>query len=217
MATVQLYVDGCDVSFDPATADNVRANLVAVDGRTHILRPGDTMSLGSAPVLDGTGCLALRVTRGGAWAAATPPSVSDAVRRSWVPVSGSLPAARDAAAQLVAALEELTRGGLTPGQALARLLPGGGGIAEGSPADWWLVPGGPLADLRAMAQPRHVVEGGWRVGRAPDVRTAPWHGGRRAQPLALGDPSPVPSVTGLPPQAVARHSPYGGGTGWTHR
>ena len=55
----ELYVDGCDVSFDPAKVDNVRANLVSVGGRTYLLRPGDTRSLGSAPVLDGRDCLAL--------------------------------------------------------------------------------------------------------------------------------------------------------------
>lgn len=130
---VQLYVDGCDVSFDPARAENVRANLAAVDGRTCVLRPGDTRSLGPAPVLDGRGCLALRAPRG--------------------PAQG-----------LIAALRQLAAEGLTPGQAISRLLPAGGGITEGDPADWWLVPGGPLARLDALAGPRHVVEGGCRVG-----------------------------------------------------
>jgi len=130
MPAAQIYVDGCDVCLDPCTAHNVRANLVAVDGLTYLLPPGDTRSLGPAPVLDGRECLAL-------------PAGSDRV---------------------LAELHRLVRHGRTPGQAIAQALPGAGRIAEGTPADWWLVPGGPLADPSALRRPRHIVKGGVRVG-----------------------------------------------------
>lgn len=161
MPTVQLYVDGCDVCFDPARTENVRANLAAVGGRTYLLRPGDAASLGPAPVLDGRGCLALRAP--GAWGAWAATAVAAGLRRR---PAAALAAIEDGGgpAALAGELERLVGEGLTPGEALARLLPAGGGIVEGAPADWWLVPGGPLADVRAMARPRHVVEGGGRIG-----------------------------------------------------
>ncbi len=54
-----LYVDGCDVSLDPAAAHNVRCNLGMRGARLWLLRPGDTRALGPGTVLDGRGCLAL--------------------------------------------------------------------------------------------------------------------------------------------------------------
>lgn len=132
MPQAQLYVDGCDISLDPATAENVRANLAAVGGRTYILRPGDVRSLGSAAVLDGRGCLALGIAL--------------------------------VAQDVLEELERLVRAGSRPGRAMAEKLPRGARIVEEAPADWWLVPGGPLADITALRRPRHIVRGGVRVG-----------------------------------------------------
>lgn len=137
MSGIQLYVDGCDVCLDPRTAHNVRANLAAVDGVAHLLRPGDTRSLGPAPVLDGRLCLAL---------------------------SGGDPSGPGAPGALCRAALRLVAGGTRVGEALALLLPRGGGLREGGVADWWLVPGGPLADAAALARPRHIVVGGMWVG-----------------------------------------------------
>ncbi len=140
--SVPLYVDGCDVSLDPATTDNVRANLAALAGCTHLLRPGDVSVLGQGPVLDGRGCLALRLPSG-LWAASGPAEALEA---------------------LLADLGRALAGGATPGTALARVLPGRGAVVEGAPADWWLVPGGPLANIEALRRPRHVVVAGRRLG-----------------------------------------------------
>lgn len=140
--TAQLYVNGCDVSLDPVTTYNVRANLAALAGRTHLLRPGDVSVLGQAPVLDGRGCLALRLPPG-LWGAAGP---------------------TEALEELLAGLRRALAGGATPGAALTRVLPGRGAVVEGAPADWWLVPGGPLADIDALRRPRHVVVAGRRLG-----------------------------------------------------
>lgn len=194
---VDLYVDGCDVSFDPARVDNVRANLVSVEGRTYLLRPGDTRSLGPAPVLDGRDCLALPglidcdgagraadvglgVTAivGGArgpwrsphqpsgWVVALPPGES---ALEWYRTGRLLAGGPD----LHGTLEAHVAAGLTPGEAIvcATLRPGAllgtdppvGCIGDGSAADWVLVPGGPLRDIRALRRPRHVVMGGVRV------------------------------------------------------
>ena len=192
-----LYVDGCDVSFDPARVDNVRANLVSVEGRTYLLRPGDTRSLGPAPVLDGRDCLALpglidsagdgrtadvatgvTAVVGGAagcwrhpprprgWVVGPPPGIS---ALQWHRLGRLLAGGPD----LHAMLEALVAAGLTPGEAIAcaTLRPGAlldvdpplGRIGEGAAADWILVPGGALRDVRVLRRPRHVVIGGVRI------------------------------------------------------
>lgn len=191
-----LYVDGCDVCFDPATAHNVRANLGAVGGRTHLLRPGDTQALGPGEVLDGRGCLALPALvdgggrlpvagvmapfRDGPRPHAVCPLLADLARREGeqrAAVAATVVAAWHhagcrvlagtpcGAGSLVDELEWLVRGGLTPGEALgAATAQWGAHIAEGGPADWLIVAGGPLARIAALRCPRHVVAGGVRVG-----------------------------------------------------
>ena len=194
---VDLYVDGCDVSFDPARVDNVRANLASVQGRTYVLRPGDTGSLGPAPVVNGRDCLALpglidcdgagcpadiaagvtavvdgapgpwrRPPRPREWVVGLPPGAS-------VPQWHRLGRLLAHGPDLHAMLQALVTAGLTPGEAIlcATLRPGAlldadpplGRIADGAAADWILVPGGPLRDIRALRRPRHVVIGGARV------------------------------------------------------
>ena len=131
----ELYVDGCDVCLDPVTAHNVRANLAVVAGRVWVLRPGDGVSLGAAPVLDGLGCLALYAP----WEAA------------------------GATADFLDRLRPWMAAGCSPGEAIARAAEAAGGvpaIRDGGPADLWLVPGGPLCDPTALANPRFVVREG---------------------------------------------------------
>lgn len=129
-----LYVDGCDVCLDPVTAHNVRANLVVVAGRVWLLPPGARPAPGGTPVFAGGGCLALYAP----WADTPPPTLAER-------------------------LETLVAAGQGPGQALAIVTRAAGGRAalwDGAPADFWLVPGGPLARVRAMAHPRLIVRGG---------------------------------------------------------
>lgn len=192
-----LYVDGCDLSFDPATVDNVRANLASVGGRTYVLRPGDTRSLGPAPVLDGRGCLALpglidcagdgrpADVAGGVTAVvggAPGPWRHPAQPRGWtvrLPPGESAPEwyrhgrLLAGGPNLHATLAAFVAAGLTPGEAIvcATLRPGAlldaepplGRLVDGAAADWILVSGGPLRDIRALRRPRHVVIGGVRV------------------------------------------------------
>ncbi len=134
----QLYVDGCDVCLDPETAHNVRANLVAAGGRTYILGPQDTTRLGPARVFDGHGCLALYAPWG-----LRPP------------------------AEILEELREWMAAGLALAAAIGRLTTVAGGrpgLADGAPADWWLVPHGPLHDPDALRMVRHIVRAGIRVG-----------------------------------------------------
>jgi len=135
-----LYVDGCDVCLDAATAHNVRANLGALRGRGFLLRPGDVAALGRGEVLDGRGCLAL-------------PAPRDALR--------VLPGTPGGSGALVLELQRLVRAGSSAGQAIAAAA---GRLVDGGRADWLLVPGGPLADVGALRSARHVVLGGVRVG-----------------------------------------------------
>jgi hypothetical protein len=116
----------------------VRANLVAAAGRTYILGPHDTTRLGPAPVLDGHGCLALYAP----WGLCPP-------------------------AEILEELRELVAAGLAPAAAIGRLTASAGGspgLADEAPADWWLVPHGPLRDPEALRTVRHIVRAGDRVG-----------------------------------------------------
>lgn len=69
----------------------------------------------------------------------------------------ALPAPRGAAGEA----EELVRAGRNAASAIAAVTTDRGArLGDGGPADVWLVPGGPLADIRVLRRPRFVLEGG---------------------------------------------------------